>query len=105
METIKAGILDKLTPAEKQNMELYWRISDEQSELVNERVIRAVLSNPEIAAYVSSLTPEQLLQQREDNRRRLRSALKDGDWGPMIESWTSTGTALAIAAISLESWH
>ena len=105
MDKIKAEILDKLTPVEKQNMELYWRVSDEQSELINEHVTRAIASNPEISAFVSGLTKEQLMQSREDNRLRLRSALKDDDWGPMIESWESAGTRLAIAAISLESWH
>ncbi len=105
MDKIKAEILDKLTPVEKQNMELYWRVSDDNSELINEHVNRSIATNPEIAAYVSRLTPEQLQQSREDNRLRLRSALKDGDWGPMIESWESAGTRLAIAAISLESWH
>lgn len=105
MEQIKADIIDKLTPQEKQNLELYWRVSDEQSELVNEHVARAVMANPEIASYVANIPPDMLQRQREDNRALLRKALKEGDWGPMIESWTSTGTRFAIAAISLESWH
>lgn len=105
MELIKDSIINQLTPEDKQALAYYWQVSYEQDELINEHVLRVVMKYPDVVAYISSLPPADLAKQRENGKINLRQALNEGIWGPLIESWNSIGTRLAIEAISLQSWY
>ncbi len=105
MDRIKASVIDKLSPQDKRGLALYWEVFAENEEIINAHIVRAVAKFPDVAAYIASRPVGDPAAQRERSRINLRLALRDGKWDPLVDTWTSAGARLAIAAISLESWH
>src|SRR5688572_25100889 len=82
------------SPAEKEGLQDYWDVYDRHYELLNERTLPAIKSDPVFGPMVAAMPEEVRLAQQKESRDRLRRAMA-GDWAEYEENMRTQGAVYA----------
>ena len=66
------SVIEKLTPGNKSALSDYWRVSCEQDEIINKRVLSLAMQHPDFAAYIATAPTVEQTKQIEDNKINVR---------------------------------
>ena len=96
--------LSWFTPEERAGLADFWLVSDAHSESLGDAVVTQMRNEPQFALLLSSMTPEQLIDERNRGHALLRQ-VTSGDWTGYVDDLKRQGTASARLGIPLPVWY
>jgi rsbT co-antagonist protein RsbR len=81
-----------------------WAVYERHYDAVLDQLMQRVGEQPELAALLASMSPEDLAAQSAEGKERLRSAIEDGKWDEYFATSKADGAKYARAGLSFNAW-
>ena len=92
------------TDEELAGLPSFWRVYDAHYFALSDLAVEKMRDKPEFAQLLSSMTAEQLREEQQRGRERMRKVMS-GDWADYVENLKRQGTAYARLGIPLPVWY
>lgn len=89
---------------QQEGFKALWAVYDQHYDDVINQLIQRVAAQPELAALLSAMSPEELAAQRDRGKERLRSAIEEGHWDEYFAASKADGAKYARAGLSFNAW-
>ena len=89
---------------QQEGFKALWAVYERDYDDVLNELMPRVTAQPELAALLSAMSPEELAAQSSRGKERLRSAIEEGDWDEYFAASKADGTNYARAGLSFSAW-
>src|SRR5687767_10494947 len=93
-----------LTPAEKEDLQDYWRIYEEHRDVVTAQLLEMASQHPEFKYIMQNAASRPSAEQQAASRELQRRAIFDNEWEPYLKNLQLQGMVYAKTALSFHAW-
>jgi rsbT co-antagonist protein RsbR len=89
---------------QQEGFKALWIVYEQQYDDVLNHIMQRVGEQPELAALLSTMTEEDRAAQSSQSKKRLRTAIEEGNWDEYFAASKADGTKYARAGLSFNAW-
>jgi rsbT co-antagonist protein RsbR len=89
---------------QQEGFKALWAVYEPHYDEVLEQLMQHVAEQPELAALLSAMSPEDRAAQSSKSKERLRSAIEEGQWDDYFAASKEDGAKYARAGLSFNAW-
>lgn len=101
---LNAATHDLFTEEEQKAMRLLWEVYERHYDEISAAAMAAAGADSTLKNIISQLSPQQMEADQIRSRRLTESAMRDGDWQPLLDDTREQGGHYARMGLPFQSW-
>lgn len=89
---------------QQEGFKALWAVYEQHYDDVLNQLMEHVGAQPELAALIAAMSPEDLAAQSSEGKERLRSAIEEGHWDEYFAANKADGAKYARAGLAFNAW-